>query len=204
LYVIAAVKEYHQKLNSCSRLGDIKPKQVASPSASFMFSRRRMLQQTALSAAALIAFPEIFAASKNKKIRIGACDWSLGKDSDVTVFELAKQIGLEGVMINMGGPKNNFHLRQPSVQQQYLAASQKTGVKISSIAIAELNNIPYKSAPETEEWVWDSVEVAKNLGVSVVLLAFFEKNDLRNDEAGKKEVINRLKKVAPHAYYPGY
>ncbi|MGI8634958.1 MAG: sugar phosphate isomerase/epimerase family protein, partial [Segetibacter sp.] len=32
-----------------------------------------------------------------------------------------------------------------------------------------------------------------------MLLAFFNSNDLRNDEAGKKEVINRLKKVAPKA-----
>jgi len=62
-----------------------------------------------------------------------------------------------------------------------------------------LNDVPYKSDPRTEEWVWDSVDVAKNLNVPVVLLAFFYKNDLRKDGAGKKEVISRLKKVAPHA-----
>jgi sugar phosphate isomerase/epimerase len=73
------------------------------------------------------------------------------------------------------------------------------GIKISSIAIGELNGVPYKSDPRTEQWVWDSVDVAKNLNVPVVLLAFFGKNDLRNDDVGKKEVINRLKKVAPHA-----
>jgi hypothetical protein len=30
--------------------------------------------------------------------------------------------------------------------------------------------------------VLDSIDVAKNLGVPVILLAFFSKNDLRNDE----------------------
>lgn len=65
--------------------------------------------------------------------------------------------------------------------------------------MAELNNVPYKSDPRTEEWVSDSIDVAKNLGVNVVLLAFFHKNDLRNDDAGKKEVIGRLKKVASKA-----
>lgn len=78
-------------------------------------------------------------------------------------------------------------MREPALQQAYLAASGKTGVKISSIAIGELNNIPYKSDPRTEEWVWDSIDVAKNLGVTVVLLAFFSKNDLRNDDKGKKK-----------------
>jgi L-ribulose-5-phosphate 3-epimerase len=33
----------------------------------------------------------------------------------------------------------------------------------------------------------------------VILLAFFNKNDLRNDTAGKEEVIRRLKTVAPKA-----
>jgi sugar phosphate isomerase/epimerase len=90
-------------------------------------------------------------------------------------------------------------LRQAALQQAYIDASKRTGIKISSIAVGELNNIPYKSDPRTEEWVWDSIDTAKNLGVSVILLAFFNKNDLRNDEQGKKEVISRLKRAAPKA-----
>ena len=85
------------------------------------------------------------------------------------------------------------------MQQTYLETSQKTGIKISSIAIGELNSVPYKSDPRTEEWVWDTIDVAKNLNAPVILLAFFDKNDLRNDEQGKKEVIRRLKKVSPKA-----
>jgi len=37
------------------------------------------------------------------------------------------------------------------------------------------------------------------LGVPVILLAFFAKNDLRNDEQGKKDVMQRLKMAAPKA-----
>jgi sugar phosphate isomerase/epimerase len=92
-----------------------------------------------------------------------------------------------------------MHLRQRARQEEYLAESKKTGIQIASVAIAELNRVPYKSEPRTEEWVWDSVDVASNLGVSVILLAFFSNNDLRNDEPGKKEVIRRLKMVAPKA-----
>lgn len=134
-----------------------------------------------------------------KQFNIGACDWSLGKGSDPSAFNIAAQIGLKGIMVDMGSAENNLHLRDKAVQQQYREASSVTGVKISSIAMGVLNNVPYKSAPETEQWVWDSVDVAKALGVNVVLLAFFNNNDLRNDAAGKKEVIARLKKVAPHA-----
>ena len=166
-----------------------------------MLTRRQLLTHTATLAAvaSFLSLNELFATGNRRKFRIGACDWSLGKSSDTGAFTIAKQIGLDGIMVNMGSEKDGLRLREKNVQQQYLSASRQSGIKISSIAIAELNNVPYKSDPRTEEWVWDSVDVAKNLNVPVVLLAFFYKNDLRNDDTGKKEVIKRLKKVAPHA-----
>ena len=166
-----------------------------------MITRRDLLKRSAILAAfantGLIS--EAMANETKNKIKIGACDWSIGKNSDPGAFEVARQIGLEGIQVNLGSAENNFHLRNKELQNLYLETSTQTGIKIASLAIAELNDIPYKSDPRTEEWVWDSVDVAKALDVSVILLAFFEKNDLRNDAAGKKEVIRRLKKVAPKA-----
>jgi L-ribulose-5-phosphate 3-epimerase len=167
-----------------------------------MLTRRELIKQSAWLAALATCssfVPAPGQAVKKKHFNIGACDWSLGKSCDPGAFELAKQIGLKGIMVNMGSEKDDLRLRQKDVQRQYLEASDKTGIKISSIAIGELNNVPYKSDPRTEQWVWDSVDTARNLQAPVVLLAFFNKNDLRNDTAGKKEVISRLKKVAPHA-----
>ena len=166
-----------------------------------MLTRRELIKQSAwLAAFAGSGFANYKdGAGKKKNFHIGACDWSLGKNSDPGAFEIAKQIGLTGIMVDMGPKKNNLHLRDKNVQQKYLDTSRQTGIKISSIAMGELNNTPYKSDPQTEQWVWDSVDVAKILGVPVVLLAFFNNNDLHDDDAGKKEVIRRLKKVAPHA-----
>lgn len=170
-----------------------------------MITRRRLLAHAAALAALspFASFNGLMATEHKRIFRIGACDWSIGKDSNVEAFTLAKQIGLEGLMVNMGSLQNNLHLRDKGIQQSFLEASGKTGVKISSLAIGELNNVPYKSDPRTEEWVWDSIDVAKNLGVTVVLLAFFSKNDLRQDAPGIKEVIRRLKKVAPKAEQEG-
>jgi L-ribulose-5-phosphate 3-epimerase len=166
-----------------------------------MISRRKLLANTAALAtlAPLSNLNGLLAAERKRKWKIGACDWSIGKDSSIEAFDVAKKIGLDGIQVNMGSEKNNLHLRDTTLQQSYLEASRRTGVKISSLAIGELNNVPYKSDPRTEEWVLDSIDVAKNLGVSVILLAFFSKNDLRKDEPGKKEVIRRLKRAAPKA-----
>jgi sugar phosphate isomerase/epimerase len=140
----------------------------------------------------------LFGATR-QQIRISACDWSIGKSSDPGAFEVAKEIGLEGIQVNLGSVSNNLHLRDSARQQLYLDKSKQSGIRISSLAIAELNNVPYKEDPQTEAWVSDSIDVAKNLGVNVILLAFFHKNDLRGDDKGKKEVIRRLKVVAPKA-----
>jgi L-ribulose-5-phosphate 3-epimerase len=162
-------------------------------------TRRDYLKRSALLAMlAGMGFHDSYSLGKSS-LRIGACDWSLGKSSDLGAFDLAKQIGLQGIQVSLGSEKNNMHLRQSVLQQAYLAESKKSNIKIASLAIGELNNVPYKSDPRTEAWVSDSIDVAKALGVSVILLAFFNNNDLRNDDAGKAEVVQRLKRVAPKA-----
>jgi L-ribulose-5-phosphate 3-epimerase len=164
-----------------------------------MLSRRDFIQSTL---APLLVAPQLD-LFKKKGFKIGACDWSLGKSADPDSFRIARLIGLSGVMVNMGSVKEDLHLRQKEVQDQFLKVSQETGIKISSLAIGELNNVPYKSDPRTEQWVWDSIDVAKRFKVPVILLAFFVKNDLRNDETGIRETISRLKKVAPKAEKEG-
>lgn len=162
-------------------------------------TRREYIKRSALLALlAGMGFHESYSYGRFS-LRIGACDWSIGKSSDIGAFEVAKQIGLDGIQVNIGSEKNYLHLRQPALQQSYLSESKKSKIKIASLAISELNNIPYKSDPRTEQWVDDSIDVAKALNVNVILLAFFHKNDLRNDPSGKEEVIKRLKKVAPKA-----
>jgi L-ribulose-5-phosphate 3-epimerase len=58
-------------------------------------------------------------------------------------------------------------------------------------------------APQTEQWVSDSIDAAKAAGLTVVLLAFFGKGDLKNDTPGRNEVIRRLKAIAPKAEKAG-
>ncbi len=145
----------------------------------------------------------LFAAPHRRRFRIGACDWSIGKMADPGAFAVAKQIGLDGVQVSLGTLNDNMRLRQPDVQQQYRDAAQKAGMEIASLAIGELNNVPYKSDPRTVQWVRDSIDVCRAFGARVILLAFFSKGDLRDDPAGVDEVVRRLKAVAPKAERAG-
>lgn len=169
-------------------------------------SRREMLRRSAQTAAWVTMAANcapLFAAPEKRRFRLGACDWSIGKMGDPAAFEVAKQIGLDGVQVSLGTAANNMRLRRPEVQQQYKDSARSAGLEVASLAIGELNEVPYKSDPRTVEWVGDSIEVCQSLGVSVVLLAFFSKGDLRDDRAGVDEVVRRLKAVAPKAEKAG-
>jgi sugar phosphate isomerase/epimerase len=145
----------------------------------------------------------LFAAAEKRRFKIGACDWSIGKMCEPAAFEVAKEIGLDGVEVSLGTEANKMHLRQPEVQRRYKDAARKAGLEVASLAIGEMNNVPYKSDPRTSEWVSDSIDVCKGLGVRAVLLAFFGEGDLRGDKAGVDEVVRRLKAVAPKAEKAG-
>jgi len=165
-----------------------------------MITRRHALKAS-IALVGLFYMPafQIFAHDKPNRIKIGACDWSIGQHSNIEALHIAKEIGLDGVQLSLGNLKNDMHLRQPSVQKLYLETSQKIDVDVGGIAIGELNSIPYKSDPRGEQWVSDSIDVAKSMGCKVILLAFFGKGDLKGDVAGTKAVIKKLKKIAPKA-----
>ncbi|MGK6351493.1 sugar phosphate isomerase/epimerase family protein [Parapedobacter sp. DT-150] len=169
------------------------------------YSRRNILKGlAALAGLAAVHISWVPAMSSSKRrYQISACDWSIGKPCDTAALALAKTLGLDGVQVSLGTVQNDMHLRKKAVQDVYLQEAAAHGVTISSLAIGELNNVPYKSAPETEAWVSDSIDVARAMGCRVVLLAFFSKGDIKGDAAGIREVIKRLKKIVPKAEKEG-
>lgn len=166
-----------------------------------MISRRLLLKKSLIATALLQggALNQLMAAKPATKFKIGACDWSIGKAGTSEALNLAKQIGLEGVMVDMGSVENNLRIRQAEVQQEYANASKASGVAISSLALGIYNRIPFHSDERTVEWVTDSITASKNLKVSVLLLAFFNASDLRNSPERKQAAVDILKKVMPLA-----
>ncbi|MGZ8920707.1 MAG: sugar phosphate isomerase/epimerase family protein [Limisphaerales bacterium] len=156
----------------------------------------------ALATAAFAASTFRSAASSGERFKIGACEWSLRK-SDPSCFQLAKEIGLDGVQVDLGNLKNGIHLRRPEMQQAYSAAAKEAGLEIASLATAEFNNIALKSEPRAAIWLHDSIQVAQALGVKVILVAQFHKGDLRGDQPGIDRTVELLRELAPRAEKAG-
>ena len=172
-------------------------------------TRRRLLASSGCGLAALAASPALRAVLAavadgpvEPKFKIGACDWSIGQRQKPAAFEVAKQIGLDGVEVSFGEPGGEYDLREPSVRKEYEALSRRHGVEIASLAMGVLNQIPFVSDPRTQQWVADVVETMPKLNVKICLVAFFGAGDIKDDREKQDEVIRRLKKLAPRPSEP--
>jgi len=158
-------------------------------------SRRTLLGRTARAAAFAAAasrLEPLLAAPKSRWFKIGACDWNLGKMSDPAAFDVAKEIGLDGVQVSLGTQANDMHLRKPEIQNAYREAVKRTGLEIGSLAIGECNRVPLKSDPRAAKWLADSIDVCKALGLTLVMPACFAAGDLDMAKTGE---IDHLVKV---------
>lgn len=164
-------------------------------------NRREMIRRStpAIAALGLASRVEpLLAAPGDRSFKIGACEWSLRK-ADPSCFEIAKEIGLDGVQVDIGRVTNQLWLRRPEVQRAYREAAKKQTLEIASLAMAELNHIGLKSEPRAAIWLLDAISVAKALGVRVILVAQFYQGDLKQDRIGVDRTVDLLKELAPRA-----
>jgi sugar phosphate isomerase/epimerase len=142
-------------------------------------------------------------ATDRLAVRLGVCDWTIGKSGDPGALELAGKLGLDGVQVSLNPKGESLALVQPDLRRAYLQAAEKTGVAIVSFAIGELNNVPLKSDRRAEKWLVEGIEIARAMNIKIILVPFFGKAELRNDAPGTEAVVAALKRLAPVAEKSG-
>jgi sugar phosphate isomerase/epimerase len=168
-------------------------------------TRRAFLNRTAAGLAAAAIPPAWLsrAATGPAKFKVGVTDWNLKLTGKVEAVALAKKIGFDGVQISIGRePAPRLPLSDPAVQQAYLAESKRVGLPLASVCLDVLHVNGLKSDPLGQRWVADSIPIAKNLGVKVVLLPFFGKWALAT-AAEMDYVGDALRDIAPVAEKAG-
>ncbi len=170
-------------------------------------SRRGLLVRAAQAAGAALgalSCGPLFASPRSREFKIGTLDGCLGKQSDPAAFDIAKQIGFDGVQIDMGGARNNMHLRWPEVQKQFLEAAKRTGLEIASMTISKMLDVPLQRDPRAAPWLGQSVDICKALGLKVVLVPQFNAGELDlNRPAEIDHFVQVLKEAAPKAQREG-
>jgi len=140
---------------------------------------------------------------KAPKLRLSACDWSLGAGGPGGL-ETAKRCTLDGLEVSPGGAADKLQIADPKYREQLKAKAKEIGIAVSSVAMGLLNGSPLATDPRGPAWLDQCVEATADLGATNILLAFFGAGDLRKSPDELKTdavdaVVARLKDAAPKA-----
>jgi sugar phosphate isomerase/epimerase len=166
-------------------------------------TRRTFLKGSALALGSAALAREMLAAdAAAAKMRIGSRTGSFsGK------FETAKQCGLEGVELGVGGAADKLSIADPDARKKYKEQAKAGGVVVCALSMDLLNGNPVASEPRAVAWLEQTIEAAKDLGAVGILVPFFGKADFRQGKEFKKpdvdNVVARMKEVAPKAKEAG-
>jgi len=146
------------------------------------------------------------ATSAPPRYKIAVCDWMILKRQKLGAFPLTKEIGADGVEVDMGslGERATFDnaLAKPEVRAQFLAEARRLNLEISSLAMSGFYAQAF-AGREVEPMVQDCIDTMTALGVKVAFLPLGVRSDLGQHPELRPAVVARLKAIAPRAEKAG-
>ena len=136
------------------------------------------------------------------KFRVGVTDWNLRLEGDPQASALAKACGFDGVQVSLSNRPSGTDWVGTAVLDQMVAESKKQGVALTSVCLNILHRNYLKSDAVGVQRVADSIDMAKRVGVQVILLPFFGPGALKTPEE-MDYVGDLLKELGPQAAKQG-
>ena len=171
--------------------------------------RRKFIINSTLAATATL-FHQHFAwaaAPAEQRYRIAVCDWMILKRQKLGAFKLTKEIGADGVELDMGGLGNretfDSKLGDPAVRQQFLDEARNQQVQISSVAMSGFYAQSFAEREGVDRMVQDCINTMQQLQVKVAFLPLGIQGDLVKFPHLRPVVVERLKAVAVQAEKAG-
>lgn len=127
---------------------------------------------TLLILAAGIIVPESVLAQQ--RYQIGVCDWMVLKRQKLGEFKLAKELGCDGIEMDMGGlgKRNSFdnNMRDPKMVRLFKHTADSFGIKVGAVAMSGFYG---QSFAKKESWRWliqDCLNTMDAMGAKVAFL----------------------------------
>jgi len=147
------------------------------------------------------------ASAEAPRYRVAVCDWMILKRQKLGAFQVAKDIGADGVEVDMGGlgnrPTFDSKLGDAAVREQFLAKARELGLEISSIAMSGFYAQSFAEREGVERMVQDAVDTAKAMDVKVLYLPLGVQGDLVKRPELRPAVIERLRSAGGQAEAAG-
>jgi sugar phosphate isomerase/epimerase len=146
-------------------------------------------------------------ALRGQRYKIGVCDWMMLKRQKLGAIQLTKDVGADGVEVDMGGlgdrPTFDSKLGDPAVRTQFLDASRNLGIEICSIAMSGFYAQSFPERDGVDRMVQDCIDTMKLMGAKIAFLPLGVRGDLVKRPELRPTVVERLKTIVPLAEKAG-
>jgi len=132
-----------------------------------------------------------------KRYRIAVADLMILKRQKLGAFQLTKEIGADGVEVDMGGLGEretwDNQLTNTATRQQFLDKAKELGLEIPSLAMTGFFAQSFAERPTVPRMIQDCVDTMKLMNVKVAFLPLGVKGDLAKNPELRPAIIARLK-----------
>ena len=156
----------------------------------------------------LVILPvETFAQrADGERYKISVCDWMILKRQKIGEFALAREIGCDGIEVDMGGlgKRDTFDnkLRYPHFQKLFRETAKENNIEISSIAMSGFYGQSILARDNYVDLVQDCLNTMKAMDVKTAFLPLGPCDLAKNPEI-RPELVRRMKVIGDMAAREG-
>ena len=171
-------------------------------------NRREFIGKVALlSGGFMLANYASWAVSIEQRFKVGVIDLMLLKRQKISALALSKEIGANGIELDMGGlgDRETFDnkLADPEVRQQYLEQIKSLNIEICALAMTGFYAQSFATRPTYQKMVGDCIETMKAMKVKVAFLPLGVKGDLVKFPELRPAIVERMKIIGKMAKKAG-
>lgn len=169
--------------------------------------RRKFLHLSAAGFAGFLVPSPLNIFLKDQRYKIAVVDLMILKRQKLGAFALTKEIGADGLEVDMGGLGNretfDSKLSDPVVRQQFLDAAKQNNLEICSLSMSGFYAQSFATRPGVDRMVQDCIDTMKAMNVKVAFLPLGVQGDLVKNPELRPAIVERLKIVGEKAKKAG-
>ncbi|SEJ30341.1 Sugar phosphate isomerase/epimerase [Dyadobacter koreensis] len=137
---------------------------------------------------------------KEQRYKIAVIDLMILKRQKISAIPLAKEIGADGLEIDMGGlgKRESFDnkLADAEIRKQYMDKAQQLNLEFCSLAMTGFYAQSFAKREGVDKMVGDCIETMKQMNIKVAFLPLGVQGDLVKNPELRPLIVERLKSVA--------
>ena len=147
-------------------------------------------------------------AITSQRYKIAVCDWMILKRQKLGAFQLTKDIGADGVEVDMGSLGTNETFvsaitTDAALRQQFLDKARELNLEIPSLAMSGFYAQSFAERPTVPRMTQDCIDTMKAMNVKIAFLPLGGRSDLVKHPELRSNVVERLKIIGAQAEKAG-